>query len=285
VQPAQVSSAIANAKAGYDEDIKNVVGLYAANMGDSGPEKSGKAIIAQQRKGDTTNYHFTDNLSRAIRHCTRICVDLIPEIYDTPRVIRILGEDMKDDIVQVNALFNDPKTGEPVFYDLSVGRYDVIVDIGPSYATQRVEAAENLMQFVQVVPESGQIVGDLIAKNLDFPGADVMAERLKRLVPPQVLGEEAPQQLQQEFSPEDIQQIVGDLQALQQENEALKAQLGQAGNENQHRDADREADIEKERIRAQAGIEKQIVAGMTRVPNNRPAMAQRQPNQPGSAGR
>lgn len=171
------------------EDMKATTGIYDASLGARSNETSGRAIIARERQGDTSTAHFSANLNASIRHCGRILLDLIPKIYDTPRVVRILGDDGEsENFVPINRPIysND---GVPVLLnDLNQGRYDVRLRTGPNYATKRLEAADSMLQFVQAVPAAAQIIGDLIAKNMDWPGADEIAARLKRAIPATVLG-------------------------------------------------------------------------------------------------
>jgi len=274
-QSVSVPTGIVQAKAAANDDIKATTGLFDPSMGAQSNEQSGRAIIARQRQGDTTNFHFTDNLSRALRQIGKIIIDLIPTIYDTPRIVRILGDDLTDEIVAINQQYTDPKTGQEAFYDLTVGQYDVVVDVGPSFVTQRAENAENMIQLMQAVPVVGQIAGDLAVKAIDVVYADEISERIKRTIPPQITGDQ--QQMQQqapqgEFSPEEMAQIMGDMQRLQSENEQMQQALGQT-NENE---LNRQADIAKQHIKSQADIEKTIVAGMTRGNNQRPALTQQE---------
>lgn len=165
------------------DDMKAVTGIYDASLGARGNETSGRAILARQREGDTGTFVYVDNLARAIRHAGRILVDLIPRIYDTERTLRILGEDGAESFVAINATVAGPD-GPVVLNDLSAGTYDVDVATGPSFATRRLEAAESMMAFVAAVPQAGAVIADLIARNMDWPGADAIAERLRRLLPP-----------------------------------------------------------------------------------------------------
>jgi len=171
--------------------MHDTTGLQQASLGKESNEKSGKAIMARQREGDVANYAYYDNLARALMYAGRVIVDLIPHIYDTARIERILGEDDSEEQVQFNKPFIDKKTGKEMLFDLTVGKYDVIVSIGPSYSSQREEAADGMLHFFEVLPDPGKIlVADLIVSNLDWPGADKFEERLKLLLPPQVSGGE-----------------------------------------------------------------------------------------------
>jgi hypothetical protein len=165
-----------------DQEMRDTTGLQQASLGMKSNEKSGKAILARQREGDVGSFPFHDNLARALTHQGKILMDLIPKIYDTPRIIRILNRDNSDKFVQVNKPFEED--GMKKVYDLTVGKYDCVVTVGPSYTTQRDETATNMLEFVKVVPQAGPLVGDLLAKNLDFPGSDEIQKRLKLLLPP-----------------------------------------------------------------------------------------------------
>ncbi len=179
---------VVNARLSARDDMKATTGIYSAGLGDRGPEKSGIAIQRRQSESDTATFHYIDNLARSIRHCGRICVDLIRAVYDEARVARILGENGDEELVLFNSPFEDPDTGEQVMYDLSVGEYDVVVSMGPAYAAQRQEAADIQTQMVQANPKLMDIGGDIILRNIDGPGMQDLADRLERTIPPEILG-------------------------------------------------------------------------------------------------
>lgn len=175
------------------DDMKSIMGLYDASMGARSNETSGVAITARQREGDVSTFNFTDNLSRAIRHAGRILCDLIPKVYSGPRMLRVIHEDGSNEHVPVNgrpAPAPQPQPGQPPgddqleqaavarAFDLTAGKYDVTCEAGPSYTTKRQEAANQMVEFMRAVPQAGAMIGDLLAKNLDWPGADKIAERL-----------------------------------------------------------------------------------------------------------
>jgi hypothetical protein len=215
------------------DDMKSIMGLYDASMGARSNETSGKAIIARQREGDTSTFHFIDNMTRAIRQVGRVCGDLIPKIYSDERMVRIIGEDESNEIVKVNGEYEDAK-GMVKVHDLTAGKYDLVVKSGPSYTTKREEAAQQMMQLLQAFPDAAPIIGDLVAKNLDWPGADDIAKRLKTMLPPQLQEKEdgeqdIPPQVQQAMQ-QGQQQIAQMGQALQQGGQVL--QQTQAENQN-----------------------------------------------------
>ena len=211
------------------DDMKSVMGLFDASMGAPSNETSGRAILARQREGDVSTFNFTDNLSRAIRHAGRIICDLIPKTYSTERIIRVIHEDGSTKSVPINgaqAPTPAPATtpqeqqkqaeelaGITRVYDLTTGKYDVTCESGPSYTTKRQEAANQMIEFMRAVPVAGQVMGDLLAKNLDWPGADDIADRLKTMLPQQTQGQNP--QLQQ--AQQQIQQMQAALQQAQQQ--------------------------------------------------------------------
>ena len=200
------------------EDIKATTGIYDASLGARSNETSGKAIIARQHEGDTGNFHFIDNLSRSLRHLGLILVDLIPKIYDTQRVVRILEPNGDARSVTINAPFEEK--GVMKLYDLSAAKFDISVQTGPSYATRRIQAAESMAQILQGNPQLWQVAGDILARNLDWPGADELAERMKKMLPPQLQekeegGQKMPPEVQQKI--EQMGQMIEQLtQALNQ---------------------------------------------------------------------
>ncbi len=212
------------------DDIKAIIGLYDASLGARSNETSGKAILARQREGDVSTFHFQDNMSRAIRHAGRILIDMIPHVYNKPRILRVIGEDGTQEAkpihqeVPVTDKNGQPQMGpdgQPMtrVYDLSAGKYDLTVTTGPSFTTRREEAAEQMTEMVRAFPAAAPVIGDLIAKNLDWPGADEIAERLQSLNPAAQQGQGGvPPEMQQQ-----IQKVMAELQSLQQENAALKA--------------------------------------------------------------
>ena len=217
--PAHVNPAEMQQSAQAIDDLKATMGMYDASLGNTGNETSGRAIMARQREGDTASFSWIDNLARSIQHTGRILVDMIPRIYDTERVIRVLGADDSVNMQEIN--YWDEATGQ-FMHDLTVGKYDVQITVGPSYATKRIEAADSMMAFIQAVPSAAQVAGDLIAKNMDWPGADDIAERLRRLLPPGVAeGDDEEdevamlqQQLQQAMM--QMEQMAGELEKYQE---------------------------------------------------------------------
>lgn len=208
------------------DDIKAVTGMYDASLGAKSNETSGKAINARQREGDVSSFHFIDNLTRAIRHAGRIILDLIPKVYSTPRMIRVLGEDGEAENKPINGMTPEPdEKGElQRVYDLRVGRYDLAVTAGPSFTTRREEAATQMMELIRSYPDAAPVIGDLLVKALDWQGADEIAERLKKMLPPQ-LQEDADEGLPPEVQ-QQMQQMQEAIQVLTQRLQEAESKQG-----------------------------------------------------------
>ena len=197
IDPPTAPSALLQEAQFNDQDIQDVTGLHDASLGMRSNETSGRAIMARERQGDVATFIYHDNLSLSIRECGQVVNELIPVVYDTPRTLVVLGEDGVAQARRVNdpahMEFN-PATGrhEPAFIDLKTGKYDILVETGPSYSTKRVEAADSMMQFVQAVPQAAAIAGDLIAEAQDWPNAEAFAKRLRKMLPPGVAAAEGP---------------------------------------------------------------------------------------------
>lgn len=197
------------------DDIKSTIGIFDPSLGGEAREKSGVAIARRQAQSNVVNFHFPDNLTRAQVFGGRVLIDLVPKIYDTPRMVRIIGEDEKAKVVLVNEPHINEE-GKPVSYMLDAGKYGVTVTTGPSYTTQREEAFDMLSQMAGANPKIMDLGGDLIFQNSDIPGGDQLAERWKKMLPAQLQDDQANQQ---QIPPQVQQQ----LQMLSQELQAAHA--------------------------------------------------------------
>lgn len=224
-------------------DMKSVTGIYDSSLGANGNETSGKAILARQKEGDTSTFHYIDNLTRSIRQCGRILVGYIPVVYDTPRMARILGLDGKESMVQVNQPFETTEKGKAIMrtHDLGLGTYDVVCAAGPSYTTQRQEAAEAMSQIIPTNPQLMAVAGDLFVKSMDWPGAEEIAERIKKSMDPKLTaddeegeGPQLPPQVKQHMDmmedaiakrEDAIKQLQGQMKQVVAEKEELAMQV------------------------------------------------------------
>jgi hypothetical protein len=238
--PPLPQTGLIQAKMGAAEDIKGTTGQYDASLGMGGNERSAKAIVAREKQGDTGTYHYVDNLARAIRHLTRQIVDIIPKIYDTQRIARIIGVDGEVDMVKFNPMQQEPvkeirdmDTGALIekIYNPSVGVYDVMVTTGPGYMTKRQEALDAMSQILQSNPQLWAVAGDLFIKNMDWPGAQEMAQRFKKILDPKVLseGDQSPEmmaaQQQIEAMTQELNRVTDILQNVQDSTEQQKVEI------------------------------------------------------------
>lgn len=174
--------------------VEAAFGMYGPSVGAKSQEKSGIALQEQKEQGMIGNFHFADNLARAIQHCGRIMLQWIPVYYDTERTARVLGDDGKETMAYLNpeqeqaVMPRIDKFGRKLgdSYNLNVGKYDVTVSVGPSYTAKRQEAAQTLIELTDKWPELKAIAGDKLLKALDIPDSEALAERAKFLLPPEI---------------------------------------------------------------------------------------------------
>jgi hypothetical protein len=243
--------AISQARMLASDDMKATTGLYDAARGAQSNETSGIAIQRRSMQAQTSNFHYVDNLTRSLKHVGKICIDLFPKIYDTARTGRIIGEDGEQKVVKLNQPTDDMGAdGEPLIYAMDVGKYDVTVDVGPSYASKRQEAVASMLELAKANPAITQIAGDLLVKNMDWPGASEIAERLRKMLPPNLLEDD---KKKQPIPP----QIQAQLQQQGQMLEQLTEQLNQAQDQIQHKRVELESRerIEMAKLETQTRIE------------------------------
>jgi hypothetical protein len=187
--PGQIDTSLQAEMMVCDQEIHDTTGLQLASLGKKSNEKSGIAISARQREGDIGNHAYTNNLARAQKYSAKVILDLVPKIYDTARIIRILGPDGAQKMVHINEQYQD-EGGEWKAHDLGIGKYDVVVSIGPSYTTLRQESAQSMVDIMKTMPPQ-MIPGviDLVVGSLDWPNSDKFEDRLKKMVPAELKDE------------------------------------------------------------------------------------------------
>ncbi len=169
------------------EEINMVTGIYQADLGSPNSATSGKQELVRQQAGHIATFNYEDNMVKAVQYTGEILMDLIPQIYDTQREIRILGLDGEADYKRVNSFVPDQKNGEPIkINDLAAGKYDLISTSGPSFASNRAEASEFYQSLVSSSPQLFPVMGDVMLGAMDYPGAEEIADRLKAMAPPPI---------------------------------------------------------------------------------------------------
>ncbi len=256
VSPTTVEPGLASVAAGANEDMKAETGQYDASLGRQSNETSGRAILARQREGDTATYHYSDNLAKAVRHVGRIILGMYPVIYDTRRVTQILGEDGKASAVTI-----DPDQPEPLTkvhndntgaiersFNPKIGRYDVYASSGPSFNTKRVEAVTAMSEMTQANPQLWSIIGDQLVQNMDWPGADDIAKRLKVTLIPEVR-----KMLEEEDAPTPIPpQVQMAMQQMQQQMQMMQQALQEAQKIIEGKQIEAETKLHSDQLKQQA---------------------------------
>jgi hypothetical protein len=223
LDPPPIEAALLQESAQNTQDLKDVTGIHDASLGIKSNETSGRAIMARQREGDIAALTYYDNGNAALLEGGDVINQLIGQIYDGTRIVRIIGEDEQAKLIRIN----DPM--DPSSPNLATGQYDVTITTGTSYTTRRVEAAQAMMEAVQVFPQLMGIAGDIIAKAQDWPGAQELAERLRKTIPPNLLEGEKdehgqPIEAQPQIPPE-VQEALAQGQQAVEENKMLKAEF------------------------------------------------------------
>ena len=214
------------------QELMMTSGQYDQTFGEQSQELSGVSIEKRVNQGERVTYHFQDNQNMAIQTTGRMIIDLIPKVYDTKRIVRILGDDNTESQIMV-----DPELAEPMkktedeenarvmaIFNPNVGKYDVVAEVGPSYDTRRQEAFDAMTKLLAAQPALSQVIGDLYMGSADFPNADKLQERMRNWIPPNILGtgpSEQEQQLQQQL--QQAQAIIQQLQEQLQEKQSYLA--------------------------------------------------------------
>lgn len=225
-EPIMGSPAIFQEIQSASQGINSTLGMYEENRGDESNAISGIAIRSRQIRGDKATYHFIDNLAASIRHVGVILVDLISKLYTTAQIVRILGEDGKEKNVPVNQPFvkddngirptREGEEGQGI-YKLGTGKYDVDVDVGPSYANKQQEFVDIMKDLLPSQPELAAVAGDILIKAVGGPYADELVTRIRSTMPPEMLADDP--------MARKLEQVSGQLKQVEDMNITLMAQL------------------------------------------------------------
>lgn len=255
IGPVQMEPALLSQAEISSQDIKDVTNIHEANLGMPSNEVSGAAITARQRVSDTGTVIYHDNLSSAIEEAGKVINQLIPIVYDTPRIIKVEGSDAQTRMVTINMM------GNPESIDITAGKYDVSCTTGPTYETKRRESADNMLKLANAMPQILSVAADLIVEAQDWPGADKIAQRIRNTLPPQLLApEEQTPEIQAKASQQAQQAELQQRVALQKATGDFLAQqsqtaLNMARANNYTTEANlRPAKVENETLRAASDV-------------------------------
>lgn len=242
LNPPVVSSGFANASLDAENNIRKTLGMYNAGVGKREGDSSGVALKQLERSGDVASFHFGDNLVKAITHVGKILVCALPEIEDTQRIVSIIGKEDEHKLIGINGAMTD---GQERSYDFTKGSWDVRVITGPSFTTQRQEAATYYAEVIKSAPDLMPVIGDLVFKYQDAPGSQAISSRLKKLVDPKLLDESERDKGEQD------PQIAALTQQLQQVTQEAQAAIAQLQGELQSKQGDQQIKSGELQIKAQ----------------------------------
>lgn len=242
-------------------DLKAATGLYDPSLGQRRGDESGKAIERLQSQGDVATLNYSDNMAREMRRCGRVMLEWIRELYEVPRIQRIINPDgsVKQVVIhngpeqqaEAQALAEKDAEADPTkikkIYDIGVGRYDVAISIGPSYQSKRQEAVATQMDIIKSDPQVLPIMGDILFSNMDIPGAQEISKRLKKMLPPQLQDMDDPDS--------QIQQLKAQHGQLTQEVQALTGHLQQAQQEIATKQVEQQGKFQIEQMKEQFAFE------------------------------
>ena len=263
---AGVPAGIVEASQSAQQHLMGITGIrFDATMNERTMDESGKALRELRQSGDIGSFDFIDNLTQSLRRTGEIMLELIPKIYSDARVITIIREDDQEEQVRLDPAqpkaigeIKRPDGKKMKTFNPIVGKYGVTVTIGPNFATKRIEAGENMIAFAKALPQTAALIADLIAKNMDWPGAEEIASRLAKTLPPNLLVPD-----QKDLSP----QVQALLSSMDQQIKQLTQQLQQAMAALQDKNADRAViadkvnkDFEAKLLKIVADIEAKMAA-------------------------
>jgi hypothetical protein len=224
VPPPGVDAGLMNESMMSTQDLKDISNIHEANLGMQSNEVSGKAIQSRQQISDVGSFIYHDRLRLADERCAKNIDELIPHIYDTQRMIVIVGRDNKP----IMTTINDPMDPNS---DVTVGKYGITVSVGPATVTKRQLASEQMMSFVNAVPQVAEHVMDLVAEAQDWPKADEFARRFRMMLPPGTI------------STDDMTEEEKQMAAQNQEVQQLQQQLRQTMAEAELKDKEAQANL------------------------------------------
>ena len=256
LNPPVVSSGFANASLDAENNIRKTLGMYNAGVGKREGQSSGIALKQLERSGDMASFHFGDNLIRSIAHVGKILVYALPEVEDTARIVNTINSEDEHKMVGINGAMTE---GQERTYNLKGGTWGVRVIAGPSFTTQRQEAAAYYGEVIKSAPDLMPVIGDLVFKYQDAPGSQAISSRLKKLVDPKLLDESERDKNQPDPA---IAQLTQQLQQVAQEAAAqiqqLQAQLDNKQGEQQIKAGELQIKAEETKIK-QAELQIKLV--------------------------
>ena len=226
-QPTQIEAGFAEFVQGMQTNLMAVANMQGEpGMDKQGEVVSGEAYRRRQYLSDQAHFQYYDKLTLAIAQCWRVMVSWVPVYYSEPgRIQRVIGEDSTPEMVTLNERVKDDQGVETVKNDLSIGRYDVVMETGPGYDTKREEGAESLLSLLAIPALAEMVVklgADLVFRSIDHPYMQELADRVMAANP------EGLEKIMEGLSGRAkniVQALANEVQALQQKNQQLEGDL------------------------------------------------------------
>lgn len=215
IPPPGIDAALLTEAGSATQDLKDISNIHEASLGMPSNEVSKVAIQQRQQVSDVGSYIFADRLRLADERCAKNINELIPYIYDTERVLTVVGADGKATLELINSEQNN---------DITLGKYGVTVSVGPATATKRQQAAEQMMAFVNAMPQQAAMVMDLVAEAQDWPKSDEFARRFRAALAPGTVPEDdmSPEQIAAMQQAQQMQQMQAQLEQAEREAKIAK---------------------------------------------------------------
>lgn len=247
------------------EDMKETTGIYDAALGSSGTnETSGQMVARRQQQSNLTVMHFMDNLERSFKQAGMVISELIPLIYDTPRTIQILGEDEAPKVIQINKKHVD-EAGKVRHYDMTAGKYDIVVTMGTAFSSKRMESFDMMQQVIQSHPQSFPMIADIFFRNSDMAGADQLAERFHKMLPSNLQNDDEQAQIPPQAQAQ-IQVLTQHLQAINGAAQQYELQIKQLQFEKQAKVVEQQGKLQQIAAQSEADMaleNKKLLAQIT----------------------
>jgi hypothetical protein len=195
VTPPAFNPAFLSAYENATQDLMQILGRFEESRGQESNAISGRAINARQRAENKPVNLYDDNNQRGIKAIGKILLDMIPHIYDTERTVMIMSADNKSKAVDINKQngYNMLPNGEvepQVENDLTSGKFDIEIRVDGSYDAQQAEAMDTLIRLAAINPAIANLIPDLLAENSGLENTQQLVERLKTLVPADIIARE-----------------------------------------------------------------------------------------------
>lgn len=225
-----VPAAMIQSRIGAMELLKGAQGTYNAGLGDQGPQISGRAILAEKANSDNANFHYIDGPEISIQHIARVVIDLARKVITGPTMRRLIGDDGQESMLAFNTPL-EGADGKEEIWDLSVGEFDITVEMGPAYATQRQEALKSMTEIAALLPpEQAALLSDIMVGNVDAKDADKAQRRLKafnQITNPQVMQAAEEDGEGEKDTEQQLQQCQAQLQQEQQKMQQIQVAMEQ----------------------------------------------------------